>query len=82
MDASLARSFRLAPASESLRLTARVDFYNLLNHANLNNPASFYGAPAFGVALYGRRETNNGFPLLTPLNESARQVQILLRLEF
>lgn len=78
MDASVARRF----GSESLRFTVRADFYNLLNHANLNNPASFYGAPDFGVSLYGRREMNNGFPLLAPLNETARQIQILLRLEF
>jgi hypothetical protein len=81
MDASVARSFRLH-GRESLQLTTRVDFYNLLNHANLNNPASFLGSPNFGVALYGRREASNGFPLLAPLNESARQVQILLRLDF
>ena len=81
MDASVARSFHL-PGRESLQLTTRVDFYNLLNHANLNNPSSFFGSPDFGVALYGRREANNGFPLLAPLNESARQVQILLRLDF
>jgi Carboxypeptidase regulatory-like domain/TonB-dependent Receptor Plug Domain/TonB dependent receptor len=78
MDASIARTFQ----RESLRLTLRADFYNVLNHANLNNPASLYGAPDFGVALYGRREMNNGFPLLAPLNETARQIQVLLRLEF
>lgn len=82
MDASLARTFGLPVKRESLRLTLRADFYNLLNHANLNNPASYYGTADFGVALYGRRELNNGFPLLAPLNETARQIQILLRLEF
>ena len=82
MDASIARVFRLPVKRESLRLTARADLYNVLNHANLNNPASFYGNPDFGLALYGRREANNGFPLLSPLNETARQIQILLRLEF
>ncbi|MDQ2947438.1 MAG: carboxypeptidase regulatory-like domain-containing protein, partial [Acidobacteriota bacterium] len=82
MDASIARTFAPPVKRESMRLTARADFYNLLNHANLNNPASFYGNADFGVALYGRREMNNGFPLLAPLNETARQIQILLRLEF
>jgi hypothetical protein len=79
VDASVARTFSLA---ERLRLTARADFYNVLNHANLNNPASFLGAPTFGVALYGRNEMSNGFPLAVPVSESARQVQVLLRIEF
>jgi len=82
LDASIARIFRLPGLREAPRLTVRADFYNVLNHANLNNPGSFLGAPDFGLALYGRRELNNGFPLLAPLNETARQVQILLRLEF
>ncbi len=79
VDASVARAFAIG---ERLRLVARADFYNALNHANLNNPASFLGSQQFGVALYGRSETNNGFPLSAPLSETARQVQILLRLEF
>ena len=79
LDASVARTLAVR---ESLRFVVRADFYNVLNHANLNNPASFFGAPDFGLALFGRRESNNGFPLLAPLAESARQVQILLRLEF
>ena len=81
-DASIARAFALPMLRETARMTVRADFYNLLNHANLNNPASFYGAAGFGVALFGRVETNNAFPLLEPLSETARQVQILLRLEF
>jgi len=78
-DASLARTFS---PRETLRVTFRADFYNVFNHANLNNPASFFGSPDFGAALFGRREINNGFPLLAPLNETARVTEILLRLEF
>ncbi len=81
-DASVSRAFVFPLLSESLRLTVRADFYNVFNHANLNNPESVYGAPDFGVALFGRREVNNGFPLLAPLNETARQTQLLLRIEF
>jgi len=79
VDASVARTFAIR---ERLHLTARADFYDALNHANLNNPASFFGSNQFGIALYGRSEMNNGFPLSAPLSESARQIQILLRLEF
>jgi hypothetical protein len=78
-DVSVARTFSIR---EQLRLTARADFYNALNHANLNNPTSFLGDPQFGIALYGRSEVGNGFPLSAPLSETARQIQILLRLEF
>jgi hypothetical protein len=81
-DASIARTFPLPTLRETARMTVRADFYNLLNHANLNNPASFYGENGFGVALYGRAEANNAFPLMEPLSETARQIQILLRLEF
>ena len=81
-DASIGRTFSLPFLGEKPRLTLRADFYNVFNHANLNNPESSYGAPDFGVALFGRREVNNGFPLLSPLNETARQTQLLLRLEF
>ena len=78
-DLSLARAFRVR---ESLRLTLRADFYNVFNHANLNNPNSFFGSPDFGTALFGRSEMNSGFPLLAPLKETARQAQLFLRLEF
>ena len=78
-DISLARSFT---ATESIRVTLRADFYNVFNHANLNNPSSFLGASNFGIARYGRSEVNRGFPLIAPLSESGRQVQLFLRVEF
>jgi len=81
-DASISRAFGFPSLRESLRLTVRADFYNAFNHANLNNPESGYGDPDFGVALFGRREMNNGFPLLAPLHETARQTELLLRIEF
>ena len=81
-DLSIARTFGLRSLGEAGRLILRADFYNALNHANLNNPQTFLGGPHFGQALYGRHETNPGFPVLTPLNETARQIQVLVRLEF
>jgi hypothetical protein len=53
-----------------------------LNHANLNHPESFLGSPTFGVARFGRTERTSGFPLLIPLSETARQIQLMLRLQF
>jgi len=81
-DASVARTFAIPGPLESLRFTVRADFYNLFNHANLNNPDSGFGQADFGIALFGRREINSGFPLLAPLAETARQTQIMLRIDF
>jgi hypothetical protein len=82
VDASLARSFHARTWKESFVVTVRADFYNALNHANLGNPLAKVGAPDFGVAQYGRTEAASGFPLLQPLSESARQVQLMLQFHF
>jgi hypothetical protein len=81
-DASIARSFHLPRTPESARFIVRSDWYNLLNHDNLNQPNSFLGSPSFGLATYGRTETQSGFPLLAPLHEAARQIQLMARFEF
>ena len=81
-DVSLARSFHLPRAPESARLAVRADAYNVINHANLNNPDSRLTSPTFGLAIYGRTENASGFPLLAPLHETARTIQLMLRLEF
>src|SRR5262249_46243713 len=82
VDISLARSFALRKLGEAARFTVRADAFNFLNHTNLNNPQSLIGQPDFGVATYGRQGVGNGFPAVAPLNETARQVQLILRLEF
>jgi hypothetical protein len=82
VDISLSRSFPLRWLGESGRLTFRADVFNFLNHANLNNPQPLIGQPDFGVALYGRQGISTGFPAVSPLNETARQVQLIVRLEF
>ncbi len=81
-DASLARTFSFRKW-ERARATLRADAYNVLNHANLNNPESTkLGSPQFGVAQYGREEKNSGFPLLTPFRETSRTIQLMLRVQF
>lgn len=87
VDISLARSFpleygRLRFIGEAARLTVRVDAFNVLNHANLNNPDSLLGSPTFGSATYGRVGTASGFPAVAPFRETARQFQLILRLSF
>jgi hypothetical protein len=81
LDLSVARAFPIPKLPESTRFTVRADFYNVLNHANFNNPQAFLNASDFGIALKGR-VARSGFPALTPLNEAARQVEVLLRFDF
>ena len=82
LDVSLARSIAIPWLGEGGKLTFRADAYNLLNHTNLNTPSTFIGSPDFGIARYGRRGRESGFPALAPFEEAARQVQLILRLEF
>jgi hypothetical protein len=79
-DASLARTFHVRAWKETFSMTLRADAYNVLNHANLGNPYAHLGAPGFGVAQYGLSEAASGFPLLQPLSEAARQVQLMLQI--
>ena len=79
---SLSRRLRVPSLSESSSLTLRADLFNVLNHANLDAPDSQLGSPSFGIALKGRRGFASGFPALSPLQETGRQIQLLLRFEF
>ena len=82
IDLSLSRSFALPRLGESGRLSVRLDAFNFLNHANLNQPQALVGSSDFGVALYGRKGRDTGFPALVPFTETGRQLQVLLRIEF
>jgi hypothetical protein len=82
IDISLSRSFPLRWLGEAGRLSFRADAFNFLNHSNLNNPQPFINQTDFGVARFGRQGLASGFPAVSPLNETARQVQLILRLEF
>jgi hypothetical protein len=82
VDLSLARSFRLRWLGDSGRLVFRASAFNVLNHANLTNPDAQPGSPTFGVAPYGRQGAQSGFPAVSPLNETPRQVQLSAKLEF
>jgi hypothetical protein len=90
LDLSVARSFGLRWLGEGGRLTFRGDAYNVLNHANLGNPNSQFTDPRFtnplttnfGIATFGRQGTQSGFPAVSPLNETARQIQLSLRVTF
>jgi hypothetical protein len=85
LDLSVARSFGLRWLGESGRLKVRADAFNVLNHANLGNPDSQFTNPpssTFGIATYGRQGTPSGFPALSPLNETPRQIQLSVKIEF
>jgi hypothetical protein len=86
LDMSLSRTFFVPRLPESTRLELRADAFNILNHANLQAPANYLGdtnsiQAGFGTALFGRTG-NAGFPALTAFVENARQVQLLIRLQF
>ncbi len=82
LDVSLAKSFTLTAVAESLLMTVRVDAFNVLNHANLDRPSNVVGTAGFGQAMFGRQGQASSFPAAVPLNESPRQLQIGLRMEF
>ena len=82
IDLSVSRVFVLPWLGESGRLTFRADAFNFLNHANLTLPVSNMEAPTFGIARYGRSGPESGLPLLSPVNDTARQIQLMLRLDF
>jgi hypothetical protein len=82
IDVSLNRSIPVKRLGEAGRLNLRADAFNFLNHANLNNPYPEFENPAFGQATYGREAQPTGFPGLLPLNETARQIQLMLRVEW
>jgi hypothetical protein len=82
IDLSLSRTFAVPRLRESARITVRADAFNILNHANLNNPNPFLDNPGFGTAQYGRTGRDAGFPALSPFTETSRQIQLLFRLEF
>jgi hypothetical protein len=82
LDVSLARTFPLPWLGESGRFRIRADAYNVLNHANLGNPDAQLNDPTFGVATYGRQGYPSGFPAVAPLNETPREIQLSVKVEF
>ncbi len=82
IDISLSRSFPISKLGESGRIVFRADVFNFLNHANLNNPDSLLSSPTFGIAQYGRQGRQSSFPALSPFTETARQIQLIFRIEF
>ncbi len=82
IDFSLGRVVPVRWLGEAGRVQLRADLFNVLNHANLGNPDSTFGSSDFGVALYGRKPMQTGFPGLIPLTETPRQVQLMLRVEW
>jgi hypothetical protein len=83
IDLSLSRSFGIPWFGESGRLTLRADAFNFLNHANLNNPDPLLGdTGTFGSAQFGRLGDPSGFPAVSPLNETPREIQLMVSIAF
>jgi hypothetical protein len=49
---------------------------------NLNPPGNTPGNSNYGVALFGTPAANSGFPALVPLTETARRIQLVVRVTF
>jgi hypothetical protein len=88
VDISVGRTFSLRWLGESGRVTVRADAFNFLNHANLNqpctilNPTTTPSCSGFGVATYGRSAQDSTLPVLSPVNDTSRQIQLIVRLTF
>jgi hypothetical protein len=82
IDVSLSRTFALPWLGEQGRVTFRADAYNILNHANLTAPDNVLGEPTFGLARFGRRAPQSGLPILTPADDTGRQIELMLRFSF
>jgi hypothetical protein len=82
LDVSLSRSFNVPLLGESGRFRLRADAFNFLNHANLNLPNSVITVSNFGTAKFGRAGAAAGLPVLSPVNDTSRQVQLIVRIEF
>ena len=85
LDLSLAKWFTAPRLGEAGRIRIRADVFNVLNHANLGNPDAQFTNPlssTFGIATFGRQGAASGFPAAIPLNETPRQIQLSLKIEF
>ena len=82
VDISVSRILRPQWLGEGRWIEIRADVFNVLNHANLNQPDSLLGSETFGQALRGRLGPEGGFPALTPFDETPRQIQLIVRFEF
>ena len=88
IDLSLAKSFGLRWLGEGGRMTLRADAFNVLNHANLGNPYAQFDptndptTTPFGISTFGRQGAQTGFPAVSPLNETPREIQLSVRVIF
>jgi hypothetical protein len=85
LDVSIAKWIPVPWLGEGGRVRVRADAFNILNHANLGNPDALFTnpiSPTFGAATFGRQGAPSGFPAASPLNETPRQIQLSLKIEF
>jgi hypothetical protein len=81
-DIGITRSFPIRRLGEATRLQVRGDFFNIFNHANLGNPEGRTGADNFGLATFGRQGFSGSLPIVSPISEQPRRIQLALKLNF
>jgi hypothetical protein len=82
LDFSLSRRFPLHRLGEQGALLFRAEFFNFLNHTNLDSPDPFLESPTFGQASFSRQGFGSWSPGVSPLNEQPRRIQFVLKLYF
>ena len=82
LDVSVSRTFRVGWLGDKGSLVLRADAFNFLNPPNLNPPGNIPGSPNFGIALFGTPPPTTGFPSVVPLAPAARNIQLMLRVNF
>ena len=78
----MSRSFALRWLGESGRLTLRADAFIFLNHANLNLPDVTLGSPTFGSRGTAGMRLLPAYLILSPVNDTSRQIQLIVRIGF
>ncbi len=81
-DFAFSRMFLLPHMGEQRRVQFRAEFFNLLNHTNLNSPDPYLDSDTFGQARFGRQGFASALPSASPLNEQPRRIQFALKFYF
>ncbi len=78
-DFGVSRSVRWKRLGEEGHVQFRAEFYNIFNHTNLGNPDNATSSPTFGLATYGRQGFSGSLPIVSPIAEQPRRIQLAVK---